>query len=112
MSGEATKDDVIEIKQDIRDLYNKGNETNKSITNIEVSIARIAIIVEKLPPIPKQPCEWHNKLQTNFEEHIKEQTKSVQKDVDTVKQYAIKLVFDAIKWLSIAGLGVFIGSKF
>lgn len=111
MPPEVTKDDIGDIKRDVRDLYEKSNETNKSISNIEVSLARIATVIERLPPVPKQPCEYHEKLRKDFDKHVEEQAREAKKDVDSIKEYALKLVFDVVKWVIIAGLGVYIGKS-
>jgi hypothetical protein len=109
MSEQVTRDDINEIKSDVKDLYNKHNEATKGINRIAISVAEIAASLKHQPPVPKQPCDWFNKLEIEVKDHLKDHNERNTKSIDSVKNYSIKIAIDIIKWLAILGAGVIIG---
>jgi len=49
--SEVTRQDITDLKSDIKDLYDKNNETNKAISGMAVNVAEIATTI-KTRPIP------------------------------------------------------------
>lgn len=104
MSPGVTRQDISELKSNIKDLYDKHNETNKAISGMAVNVAEIATTM-KARPIPEQPCAWHDQLRKEFDGHIDVHNENVR----DWKEAFIKASVDIIKLAVVAGLGLIIG---
>jgi len=102
--SEVTRQDITDLKSDIKDLYDKNNETNKAISGMAVNVAEIATTI-KTRPIPKQPCTFHNQLRKEFDEH-EEAHKANIKDW---KGAFIRAAVDVIKLAAVAAFGIVAG---
>lgn len=99
-------EEIKELKENIRDLYGKHNETSKVIANIDKSLAVIATKMDALPVV-KQPCSWCKENRKDIDAHIKEH----KSNLNTWKQQGVRILFNLIQSAIMVGGGFLIGSR-
>ena len=111
----VTREDINLLRSDIKDLYDKYNEMSRQFASIEKHLAVIATKFEALPAPPKQPCKWVEGVIKDFDEYKKDQQVKKEKDLNNWKQPAIRLLFNVLQWVIIAGIsagiGILVGTK-
>ncbi len=105
----VTREDINNLRADIKDLYDKYNEMSRQFAAIEKHLAVIATKFEALPAPPKQPCRWVEELRKEFDGYMKDQQDQRKADINTWKQQAIRTFLDVVKWAIIGGITFYAG---